>query len=166
MDFHLLPEGVDKEPTNEGEREIEGDLDDDDIVVQLVDIEEEYHDDADKVDCKVEGHPEECGEDELVSRLADAKYEQAACDDRDDGEEDIDAFQPKLNVVNLLRLRQWLTEPRVGVVVVLKTNLLQTCSCHNVQGFRLYNQTAKQNDNVEEVENDRNYCNGQAACSQ
>jgi len=28
LDFHLLPEGVDKEPTNEGEGETEEDLDD------------------------------------------------------------------------------------------------------------------------------------------
>ena len=64
---HLLPEGVDKEPTNEGEGETEEDLDDHEIAVQLVDIEEEYNDNADQVDCKVEGHPEESWEDELVS---------------------------------------------------------------------------------------------------
>lgn len=66
LDFHLLPEGVDKEPTKKGEGEVEDDLDDDDIVVQLVDVEEEDHQDAHEVDCKVKGHPDERREDELV----------------------------------------------------------------------------------------------------
>ena len=163
---HLLPEGVDKEPTNEGEGETEEDLDDHEIAVQLVDIEEEYNDNADQVDGKVEGHPEESWEDELVSWLADAKDEQAACDDRDEGEEDVDDFQTKLDVVDLVWLLQRPTDPWVSVVGVLKTDLLQTCSCNTVQGFWLYNETAKKKNNVQQVENDRNNCNGQAACPQ
>ena len=118
-------------------------------MLQWVDTEEEYHDDADQVDCKVEGHPEESGEDELVSRLADAEDEQAACDDRDNGEEDIDDFQPKYDVVNTLWLLQRLAEPRISVVIVLKANLRQTCSCNTVQGVRFYNETAKEDDNVQ-----------------
>ena len=135
-------------------------------MLQWVDTEEEYHDDADQVDCKVEGHPEESGEDELVSRLADAEDEQAACDDRDNGEEDIDDFQPKYDVVDTLWLLQRLAEPRISVVIVLKANLRQTCSCNTVQGVGFYNETAKEDDNVQQVENDRNNCNGQAPCPQ
>ena len=163
---YLLPEWVDKEPTNKGEGEIEDDLNDDDIVVQLVDVEEEDHHDADEVDCKVKRHPEERWEDELVSWLADAKYQQAACDHWYDGEKDVNPFQTELNVVNLFWLLQWLTEPWVHVVIVLKTNLLQICSHYVVQGFRFDNKTSKKDDDVEEVKNYGNYCNGQATSPQ
>ena len=81
--------------------------------------------------------------------MADAKDEQAACDDRDEGEEDVDDFQTKLDVVDLVWLLQRPTDPRVSVVGVLKTDLLQTCSCNTIQGIGFYNETAKEDDNVQ-----------------
>ena len=154
--FHLLPEGVDKEPTKKGEGEVEDDLDDDDIVVQLVDVEEEDHQDAHEVDCKVKGHPDERREDELVFWSDDAEDQQAACHDRDSWDEDVDALETNLNIVDPLRLFQRSAEPWIRVVVVaLKIDPLWSCDA--VQAFWFYNKTSKKNENVEQVENDRNY---------
>ena len=91
---HLLPEREDSYPAYQGDGEIENDLhrnDDDMIVVEVVDVEEEDDEDADKIDGKVEWHPDKRGKDELVSGLADAKDQQAACHNRDHRDEDVDA---------------------------------------------------------------------------
>ena len=130
----------------------------------MVEVKEEDHNDADQVDCKVERHPDESWEDELVSGLGDAKDEETAGDDRDNRDEDVDAFQPKLDVVDLLWLLQRPAGPGISVVVVLETDLLQSCTCIAVQAFRFYNKTAKEEGDVEQVENDRDNCNGKTAC--
>merc|ERR1712012_701577 len=94
LDFHLLPKREDSYPAYQGYGEIENDLhrnDDDMIVVEVVDVEEEDDEDADKIDGKVERHPDKRGKDELVSGLADAKDQQTTCHNRDHRDEDVDA---------------------------------------------------------------------------
>ena len=130
----------------------------------MVEVEEEDHNDADQVDCKVERHPDESRKDELVSGLGDAKDEEAARDDRDDRDEDVNAFQPELDLVDLLWLLHRPAGPGISVVIVLEIDLLQSCTCIAVQALRVYNKTAKEEGNVEQVENDRDNCNGEAAC--
>ena len=69
--FHLLPKGINKEPTCKGDQQVEDDCNNignlDDVDVHPVDIEEEDDHDVHKVDGDVNRHPDKSWEDELVS---------------------------------------------------------------------------------------------------
>ena len=154
---HLLPEREDSYPAYQGYGEIKNDLhgnDDDMNVVEVVDVEEEDDEDADKIDGKVERHPDKRGKDELVSGLADAKDQQAACHNRDHRDEDVDAFKSQLDAVQLLGLLHRLAEPGV---VLLEADFLQAGVGDSVQGLGLHNEAADEDDDVEQVEDDRDY---------
>ena len=154
---HLLPKREDSYPAYQGYGEIENDLhrnDDDMIVVKVVDVEEEDHKDADKIDGKVERHPDKRGKDELVSGLADAKDQQAACHNGDNRDEDVDALKSQLDVGQPLGLLHRLTEPGV---VLLEADFLQAGVGDSVQGLGLHNEAADEDDDVEQVEDDRDY---------
>ena len=69
--FHLLPKGINKEPTCKGDQQVEDNCNNignlDDVDVHPVNIEEEDDHDVHKVDGDVNRHPDKSWEDELVS---------------------------------------------------------------------------------------------------